>query len=545
MTNWQFATVLEAITDTIGDKPALICGDVTRSWREYDDRSARLATVLTDYGLGLGSKVGIYLHNSNEYLEAHHAVMKFRGCPINVNYRYEQDELVYLLNNADTEALVFQAAYASRINDIRDRLDQVKYFIQVDDGSDQPLIEGALDFEAAIAAAQPMPRIERSSDDLYMLYTGGTTGLPKGVMYNGGYHCGLLIDANAGLGGYDAPKNIDQLVARVAAAAENDNLDIGLICCPLMHGTGMWTGTMRTQVIGGTVVTVNQLGFDADRLWQAAEKHRATSLTIVGDAMARPLLEALDRAKENGTPYDISSVSLMASSGVMWSKEVKEGLLKHHDMTLFDAMGSTEGGMAVSMSNRALPPTTAKFQLSDTSRVFTDDDREVQPGSDEMGMVATLNDMLGYYKDPEKTAKTIRIIDDKRWVFPGDYAKVREDGTIELLGRGSMCINTAGEKVFPEEVEEALKTHEYVEDCLVVGVPDERFGHKVAAVVALTSTSINESQLIEHCRGKIAGYKLPKHVLVVDQVKRAPNGKPDYGWAKETSTSLLGLADTK
>ena len=230
----------------------------------------------------------------------------------------------------------------------------------------------------------------------------------------------------------------------------------------------------------------------------------------------------------------------MISSGVMWSQEIKDGLLEHNDMMLFDAIGSSEGSMGASVSTKEASSPTAKFQLGDNVKVFTDDDREVLPGSAEMGMVGTQSAMLGYYKDPEKTAKTVREIDGQRWVFPGDFATVEADGSLNLLGRGSMCINTAGEKVFPEEVEEALKSHDLVEDCLVVGVPDERFGEKVAAVVSLKAEGAAESDLITHCHTKLAGYKSPKHVLLVDHVQRAPNGKADYKWAKQTALDLLG-----
>lgn len=539
MTDWHFASAYEAIADTIGDKPALICGDVVRSWHEYDDRSARIATVLCEAGLGAGSKVGIYLHNGNEYLEAHHGVMKFRGCPINVNFRYQEEELVYLLSNADAEAVVFQATYADRVDAIRDRLDQVKCFLQVDDGSGKPIIGGGLDYETAIAVAEPMSRIERSADDLYMFYTGGTTGMPKGVMYKCGDLCKVLTESGA-IAGATVPEDIDHLKEIVALAAKDNALPVSLVCCPLMHATGMWGGAKFIHLRGGAVITVNSLGLEPDQLWKLTEEHRVSVITIVGDAFARPLLDALNAAKENGTPYDLSSVELMQSSGVMWSKEVKDGLLAHQDMLLVDTMGSTEGGMGATISSRESSPPTAKFELGENVKVFTDDDREVLAGSNEIGKVGTQSAMLGYYKDPDKTARTIRNINGKRWVFPGDFATVEADGSINLLGRGSMCINTAGEKVFAEEVEEALKSHESVVDCLVVGVPDERFGQKVAAVVSLVTEGAEEADLMEHCHKRMARYKAPKHILFVDHVQRATNGKADYSWAKETVRSLLG-----
>jgi 3-oxocholest-4-en-26-oate---CoA ligase len=538
VTDWHFATAYEIIADSIGDKPALICGDITRSWDEYDDRAARIATVLTEHGLKPESKAGIYLHNSNEYLEVHHGVMKLRGCPINVNYRYREDELVYLLNNADAEAVIYQACYADRIESIRERLDKVKCFIQVDDDSGNTLLNGALDYEQAIAASVPMARINRSAEDLYMLYTGGTTGLPKGVMFANGELC-IAMSSLGEMTGAPVPETVDQLSGCIAQSTAQNILPIGLVCCPLMHGTGMWLGAMLPNLAGGATLTINHLGLDPDQLWQEAIRHKASIATIVGDAFARPMLSALDAAVDRGEPYDISNVKLMISSGVMWSKEIKEGLLRHNDMTLFDAIGSTEGSMGSSVTTRDAVTPTAKFELGENVSVFDDNDHEVQPGSGEMGMVGTQSPMRGYYKDPEKTAKTVREIDGGRWVFPGDYATIDADGTLNLLGRGSMCINTAGEKVFPEEVEEALKSHSEVEDCLVVGVPDERFGEKVAAVVSLRGES-TETELIDFCREHIAGYKLPKHVLLVTHVQRAPNGKADYKWAKQTALDLLG-----
>jgi acyl-CoA synthetase (AMP-forming)/AMP-acid ligase II len=540
MADWNFATAYEAIADTVGDKPALICDGSIKTWSEFDDRAARLAAILTEHGLDPGSKAGIYLHNSNEYLEVHHGIFKLRGCPINVNYRYQEKELVYLLNNADAEAIIYQASYADRIAEIKDQLDQVKCLIQVADDSGNALLDGAIDYESAIASATPMPRINRQSDDLYMLYTGGTTGMPKGVMYANGDHCAGMVGIGA-LTGAPVPESMDQLPGCVQQSADSGILPTGLVCCPLMHGTGIWIGAMLTHLAGGAVLTVNHLGLDPDLLWREAQKHQATLAIIVGDAFARPMLSALDAAAERQEPYDLSKLKLIISSGVMWSQEIKQGLLKHNDFTLFDVIGSSEGGMGNSVTTREEAATTAKFQMSENVKVFNENDEEVKPGSGEMGMVGTPSAMVGYYKDPEKTAKTVKEIGGTRWVFPGDFATVEADGTLSLLGRGSMCINTAGEKVFPEEVEETLKSHESVIDCLVVGVPDERFGEKVVGVVSLGDESSTDTDLINFCRENIAGYKLPKHIVMVDHVQRAPNGKADYKWAKQTALDRLGL----
>jgi fatty-acyl-CoA synthase len=317
---------------------------------------------------------------------------------------------------------------------------------------------------------------------------------------------------------------------------------ISLVACPLMHGTGIWLGAMVPMSAGGTVVLTSKLGLDPDLLWGLVEENGVTDMVIVGDAFARPLVNALDDAEKRGHAYDISSLQRITSSGVMWSSEIKQGLLRHQDMILHDIMGSSEGGMGASVTTREGAAKTAKFELNEGVAVFTDDGRRVEPGSGEIGKIATSGSVpIGYYKDPVKSAETFREIDGERYSFPGDYAQVEADGSIALLGRGSVCINTAGEKVFPEEVEEAVKLHPAVSDCLVVGVPDERFGERVVAVASYRSgESCDESAVIDVTRDHLAGYKLPKHVLFVDQVQRAPNGKADYKWAKRAAEAAYG-----
>ena len=532
--DFHFATVWEAVADAIGDRPAVYCGEVVRTWAEYDDRSARLASVLRASGAGRGAKVGIYLHNRTEYLETQYAAFKLRACPVNVNYRYTADELVYLLDNSDTEVLVYQGCYAARIEEIRGRAPKLKACIEVDDGTaGRP--DSSIDYEAAIGAAEPMERIPREASDIYMLYTGGTTGMPKGVMYAGGDFCAGLLNLGAagrGLEPLASPADVPRLIE-----ALGEDRAVALPACPLMHGTGMWLGCFVHMSMGGALVLTPQLGLDPDLLWSLVERHRVTDFIIVGDAFAKPMLAALDAAAERGSPYDISSVRQIVSSGVMWSAENKQGLLRHHDMILADLMGSTEGGMGASITTRDASAPTASFQLNEGVKVFGEDDREVEPGSGEMGMVATSGIVpLGYYKDPTKSETTFREVNGVRYSFPGDFATVEADGSIRLLGRGSVCINTAGEKVFPEEVEEAVKRHPDIADCLVVGVPDERFGERVVAVASRHGEGgSGEAELVEFARGHLAGYKLPRRVVFVDRVRRAPNGKADYKWAQATA----------
>ncbi|MCB1644571.1 MAG: acyl-CoA synthetase [Pseudomonadales bacterium] len=535
----HFATVWEHIARAVPDQIAIAHGPVQRTWSDYEDRAARIATALTDAGLGHNSKVAILLHNSNEYLEVQFGTMKMRACPVNVNYRYLASELLYLLDNADAEAVFFQACYADRIHQIRDQLPQVKLLVQIDDGTGEPFA-GVEDYETLIAGNAPMAPVERADDDLYMLYTGGTTGMPKGVMYNNGEMCRFLM-AGYGIRGLPVPETPAEVAAAVRQLHEQRLAPRSLVACPLMHGTGMWIGGMTPHNLGGTVCTIPNLKFDPDVLWDTVESVRATDLTIVGDAFARPMLRALENAEMMGRPWDISSLKLIVSSGVMWTAETKQGLLRFGDMTLFDAMGSTEGSMGSSVTTRDSLNRTAGFAMNETTRVFTEDGRLVTPGSGEIGMIAAGGNVpVGYYKDPEKSARTFRTIDGQRYSFPGDYARVEADGSITLLGRGSMCINTAGEKVFPEEVEESIKRIPGIEDALVVGVPDERFGERVWAVVALhPNEQVTEDQIQSHCRSELAGYKLPRGIVMVPQVRRAANGKPDYQWARDTALAAL------
>jgi len=537
----HYATIFEKNADTVPDRPALICGEVVRTWKEYDDRAARIASMLSGYGLGPDSKVGLYLHNSNEYLEAHYASFKISGVPINVNYRYKEEELIYLLDNSDSEAVFFQGCYSDQIKSIKDQLPKVKVFIQVQDGHEQ--LDFAENYNEVIVNNEPMERYERSEDNIYMLYTGGTTGMPKGVMYtHGGFVRSLLGTAGAwGLVPVDQKLEIEDIHKEVLKISEEDNLTVNIPACPLMHGTGMWLGALIPHLVGGCSVTIPKLGFDPDHLFKEVERVSATNLVIVGDAFAKPMVDALDHAANEGRPYKLDTINTIVSSGVMWSSEVKQGLLRHYDFDLVDAMGSTEGGMGSSRTSRDSSPDTAKFQLNPGVIVITDEGEHVKPGSGVMGKIGTSGLVPeGYYKDEKKSAETFKEFEGKRYSFPGDYATVEEDGSITLLGRGSNCINTAGEKVYPEEVEEAIKRHEDIYDCLVVGLKDDRFGQRIVALASFVDgREIEEQDLISFTRENIAGYKLPKQVLFVDEVMRAPNGKANYKWANETAEKEL------
>ena len=539
---FNFATLWEKTADLIPNETAIICGDEQKTWGEYENVSAKLATALIDAGLSTYSKAGLYLHNSNEYLEAQFSIFKIGGTPINVNYRYKSEELLYLLDNSDCEALFYQACYGDQINKIKDSLPKIKAWIEVADGSDS-VVGNCVHYSSLIEQCSEMERWNRPDDIVYMLYTGGTTGMPKGVMYNQAEFIQGMFKTLRAMG-YELPEDLDTIDEYILDLNNKKALPVSLVGCPLMHGTGMWLGCFVPHNLGGAVATIPGLGFDPDKIWQECSRINVTNIVIVGDAFARPMLDALEVAATKNQPYDLASLNQITSSGVMWSSEVKAGLLEHHDMTLMDTMGSTEGGMGASVSTRESKPETAQFGLNPGMIVLKDDGDLVEPGSEDTGLLGISGDVamipIGYYKDEKKSAETFREYKGTRYSFPGDYAKIEADGSIILLGRGSNCINSAGEKIYPEEVEEALKKDPLVFDCLVVGLPDERFGQKIVAVVStLENQAVEEADLINNARERLAGYKLPKTIVFSDVVERAPNGKANYKWAKSFAAEKL------
>jgi 3-oxocholest-4-en-26-oate---CoA ligase len=540
----HFATVWESFADVIGDADALVNGDTRRSWTEFDDRAARLASVLSTAGLRPDSKVGMYLYNGNEYSETQFAAFKIRAVPVNVNYRYLDEELWYLLDNSDAEAIVFHSSLGDRVGRVVERLAKIKVLIAVDDGGDGH-VDGALRYEDVIATADPAPRITRSEDDHYMLYTGGTTGMPKGVVYATGGLASTFIEGTFPLIGLTPSRQAGDLAALVRSAIEAGNRLISIPGCPLMHGTGVWLGAMAPHLTGGSVVTLTERTFSADEMFRTIASERATNVVIVGDSFCKPLIRAWDQAGTTGQPYDTSSLKVVISSGVMWTSEVKHELLERiPHVLLADFIGSSEGSMGANLSAKGMPAVTGKFSASPHTKVFTEDGRPVGAGTGEVGLIAAGGNVpLGYYKDDAKTAQTFRVIDGVRYAFAGDLATVNADGTISLIGRGSMVINTAGEKVFPEEVEEAVKRVPGVRDCLVVGVDDDRFGQSVTAVVSLEDRAIaDEPAIIASVKQQLAGFKAPKRVVFVAEVPRAPNGKADYQLARQYAVDALGSA---
>ena len=531
MTAWNFADVWETIASVQPEAPALVRGSSVRSWGEFDARSEAIAQALFHAGLTHQSRVAQYLMNSMEYLESLFGTYKAAMVPVNTNYRYVADELAYLWLDADVEAVMFHGSFTESTNEVRARVPNVKLWLWVDDGVGE-CPDWAVSYEhvavsgAILSAESP----QRSGDDLFLLYTGGTTGQPKGVMWRqDDLFCVLNRSATIK---YPEEGGLESVAEGLAAAGSTRARVIP--AAPLMHGTAAFSA-FAVLDSGGAVVLCEHTKFDPKELLDTVEAHNVTDLSIVGDAFAKPLLDALDAQPQR---WDISSLKVILSSGVMWSAPVKDGLIKHApNLLCVDTLGSSEAvGLARSISSSRGTAKTAGFKLGPNAQVIREDGTPVAPGSGETGLVAVAGRApIGYFNDPEKSAKTFREIGGRRWTTPGDFATVNEDGTVTLLGRGSGCINTGGEKVFPEEVEEALKLLAGVQDAVVVGAPHHRFGQQVVAFVELSPRARGDvDALMGQLRTSLAAYKIPRHVSVVESIGRAANGKVDQArWKTE------------
>jgi len=502
-----------------------------RTWRSFNERANGIANTLLAAGVAHQDKVAQYMHNCPEYLESMFGLFKISLVPVNTNYRYTEDELTYLWDNSDAVAVVFHATYTERCAAVRSRVPNVKTWIWVDDGS-HPCPDWAVSYEAAASSnpAQPAPAWPRSGDDMFLLYTGGTTGMPKGVMWPSHVWWEVLGPGRAPQLGLEPPATLAALQEQIR---RNEGRLPVYVAPPLMHGTGMFTGFGALSK-GAPIVITRSSRFDAPTALDAMTRYRTGGMAIVGDAFAKPLLDAL---RADPARYDVRAMRTITSSGMMWSPEVKQGLFAFMpDVILFDSFGASEAtGLGASITMRDTKPDEARFDAPNTIVVRPGDFTPITPGSGEVGLVAKWGNLpLGYYKDPEKTARTYVEINGVRHLISGDHATVEADGRIKLLGRGSHCINSGGEKIYPEEVEESLKSHPMVVDALVFGLPDERFGQSVAAVVSLEpGTQAGADELIEHVRNRLSHYKAPRRIHVVAKVPRAPNGKPDYPTAKD------------
>ena len=512
---WNFAAVWDTVAAARPAAPALAHGHRRTDWAMFERRAEGLAGSLLGAGLARGDKVALYLHNAPEYMEAAFAALKASLVPVNTNYRYVADELSYLWTNADAAAVVFHGTFTATVASVRDGCPLVRLWVHVDDGS-EPCPAWATPYEVAIGGT-PI-RHHPSGDDQLLIYTGGTTGLPRGVMWRQ-HDFYLASNASGDAATFDG----DVVRARLSGPGP-----IGLPAAPLMHGTGFtFAATILNR--GGTVLTLPEPKFDATRLLDAIAAERVSDLCIVGDAFCRPMVDALDRQPGR---WDLSSLKVVSSSGMMWSADTKARLLRHAPAVLMiDFLNASEAsGLGRSFTSARKQEAGARFRLGENAFVLDDDDAPMQPGSGRPGRLAVRGRVpLGYYKDPAKTAATFPVIGGVRCAVPGDYALVELDGSITLLGRGSVSINTGGEKVFPEEVEEAVKTFPPVRDAAVVGVPDPRFGQAVAAIVELVEGGVmTPGALLAHLRGRLAPHKHPRLVMTVATIGRGPNGKADY-----------------
>lgn len=532
--SWNFADMWEAVAARQPDAPALVHDGHVRTWGELDRRATALGSALIVAGLPQQAKVALYLTNGTEYLETLFATLKAGLVPVNTNYRYTEAELGYLWSNADAEAVVFHGRFADQCDALRRDLPLVRAWIWVDDGSG-PCPDWAWPYETVVAGGTDagLRPWSRTGDDLFLLYTGGTTGQPKGVMWP---QHRLFRSIEGGYGTPLEPADPDALLDTLRLPGQKV-----VVAAPLMHGTACFFAMSRLTH-GGCIVTLPGGTFDPVRLLDVVEAERAKGLCIVGDAFGRPIAAALDA--EPGR-WDLSGLRLIFSSGVMFSPECKAALLAHAPRAVVaDSLGSSEsGGLAVETTAPGETSTSGGFRVGPTTRVVDDDGRDVVPGSGRSGRLAISGDIpIGYYGDPEKTASTFLEIDGVVHVVAGDHAEVGADGTIRLLGRGSVCINTGGEKVFPEEVEEAVKRTPGVRDAVVVGLPDARFGEVIVAVVeAEPGREVDDDEVDARVRADLAGYKAPRHLVVVPSIDRAPNGKADYRRLRQHAADALGV----
>jgi acyl-CoA synthetase (AMP-forming)/AMP-acid ligase II len=530
----NLADLFEFAADTFADREYLVAGDQRRTYAEMDRRANQLAHHLRARGVTAGDHVGIYAYNRVEWVESLWAIFKLRAVWININYRYVADELRHIFSNADLVGLIHAREFAPRVAEVADVLDGLRCSLVIDDGSGHPDVRpDAERYEAALAAQLAVRDFEpRSDDDIYILYTGGTTGLPKGVVWR---HEDVFYALGGGINAVTNERVDDpgDITRNAAGAAPTTFLP----CAPLMHGASQW-GVMSQSFQGNRVVLLPK--FDPHAVWDLVGRERVNVLFITGDAMGRPLVEALDGA--GGRP-DTSSLVAITSTAAVFSPTVKEDFFRHFpNLVMTDSIGSSETGANgvsfVAAGRTAMQGGPTVTSLRDTV-VLDDDLQPVAPGSGVVGKVARAGNIpIGYYHDPVKTAATFVEVAGVRYAIPGDYAAVEADGTITLLGRGSVSINSGGEKIYPEEVEAALKSHPAVYDATVVGTPDERWGERVSAVLQLRAgASVDLADVQAHCRTKIAGYKVPRQLHVVDEVVRSPSGKPDYQWARQLATS--------
>lgn len=538
----NLAQLHEALAEPLAQRDCIVYGDKRFTWEQVTDRSRRLAQLLRSHGLGLAqereqlenwesgqSHVALYMYNCNEYMESVLGAYKCRSVPFNVNYRYQEEELNYLLENADTQAVVFHSRFAPLLANIKSKLPQVKLWLQVDDGSDTALMEGALDYEQALADSSPEPMDAGASDnDLFMIYTGGTTGMPKGVLWRQQDIFHALI---APL--YSEDMSLQDIVDVVVKRRDKDKLSAGMAPPPFMHASGCCVA-LGIWFMGYTLVIQSQTDkFDADDVLSAMEREKVASIAIVGDGFGNPLNQQMQEKH-----YDLSAMKLISTGGAMLSEHNKRRFQQHMpQVIIFDVLGSSETGQqGMNISQAGEVSSSVDFTMIPGTAVINNArDALLDETSEEIGWMAQSGHVaLGYYKDAEKTAATFPTINGTRYSVPGDRAEINSKGQFHLLGRESVTINTGGEKVFAEEVEATIKKLDGIKDVQVVGVASERWGQEVNALVSLTAVNkLTEQQIKDHTRGILADFKTPKRVLILDEIQRTPTGKPNYEWAQD------------
>ena len=533
---FNIADLFESVVDVIPDKVALVSGDVRLTYKQLDDRANRVAHYLQSIGVGRGDHIGLYLYNGNPYIELMLGAMKIGAVTININYRYVAEELKYLLTDSDSKALFFQQELIDEVVPIIGQCDKVTTLVVCPDESDKDLsaLPSAQLYESAIWDCDGSRDFEpRSPDDRFIIYTGGTTGMPKGVVWR---QEDLFF---AGLQGGNPSGDDIERPEDLAAIAKEGDLAIQLLAAPpLIHGTSQFA-SLIAFFGGGKVVYMPRRGFDAAECCRLIGAEEIGVLVLIGDAMVRPFVDELS---ENKDDYDMGSLFVMTSQSAVLSQSTRDRLKELLPYTMImNNFGSSETGH----QGRALPKMdddddAIRFMMTDSTVLLDDEMNRIEPGSDKIGRLARRGRLpQGYYKDATKTGNTFVTIDGERYALLGDYATIDEAGFVTLLGRGSVCINTGGEKVFPEEVEIAVKNHPSVDDCTIVGVPDARWGSRVEALVTLRKgATASGDELAQHTRGHVAGYKVPKTWHIVDEIQRHPSGKPDYRWAKERAIKL-------
>ena len=538
------ADIFEGVVDRVPDREAIVHGSTRLTYKELDARSNKAANALKKLGIKKGSHIGIYAFNCVEWLEIMLGAYKLCAIPININYRYVEEELKYLIDNADMEAIFYHKQFSNKLENIKSHLPLLKDFICIEDNSgEDDVIDKSFNFEDLIANEdESRLDVDRSGDDKYILYTGGTTGMPKGVVWR-------MEDVLMTLGGgIDAVTGEKYPTPEAFADKCLQDQTIALALAPFMHGGAQWQ-SFNSFFSGWKLIINDQVSFDADYVWEVVAKEKVMNLTIMGDAMGRPLCDALPRAIEKG--LDLSSLFVLSSTASVFSASIKDTILEYlPNLFLIDAVGSSETGATgvnIHTKDGKLKDSGGgpKFTKPNFSEILNLDTKEVIPPSDTetIGYLARKGHVpVAYYKDEEKSKKTFIEVEGVRYSIPGDMAKYEEDGQMTLLGRGSVSINSGGEKIFPEEVEMALKAHPNIFDCLVVGVKDDRWGQKVVAVIQRRENDELSLDDIKDVASKyIASYKMPKEIVFSELIERAPSGKPNYQWAQEFANSKLEI----